>query len=91
VVVSQFGWHDVHAFRQNAPMGSFFHDASDSAGRWSLIGLGVGFFTGCIAVLWDDMPWYRLDAIVKVGAIAAFFAAGGAAMGILMQGIIQVH
>jgi hypothetical protein len=67
------------------------NEVGDTAGRWSLIGLGVGFFGGCINVLWEATSWSLVGAMMRVAAISGFFAAGGAAMGLVIRAITTLH
>ncbi len=73
--------------KESSPVMPAFDHVGDSASRFASIGLGVGFFVGLIA-RWNDWSWQTL---IDVGAIAAFFAAGGAAVGILAEGLARIH
>jgi hypothetical protein len=63
----------------------------DLVGRGSEYGAGIGFFAGCGVLIRQRATWYRLRSFITIGAIAATFAAGGAAMGIVAELIIELR
>jgi hypothetical protein len=68
-------------------MSGFFESAGDSAGRAANLGLGIGFFVGCIAVI-GDQRFRGWMALITIGGVAAFFAGAGAAMAVVAHGIL---
>ncbi|HEY5198483.1 MAG TPA: hypothetical protein VIJ51_15790 [Solirubrobacteraceae bacterium] len=60
----------------------------DSAASFGGLGLALGFFVGCASQAREKLT---IETTIKIGAIAAFFAAGGAAVGALAEGIRGLH
>jgi hypothetical protein len=60
----------------------------DSAGRFGGIGLAVGFVVGCALQARERLT---LETMIKTGAVAAFFGAGGAAVRALAEAIRGLH
>lgn len=65
-----------------------FNNVGDSASRFAAVGLGIGFLVGS-ASRWRDS--LSAKAAIEIGAIAAYFAAGGAALGALAEAIRGLH
>ncbi len=65
-----------------------FNNVGDSASRLTAVGLGIGFLVGS-ASQWRESLSAKMA--IKIGAIAAYFAAGGAAIGALAEVIRGLH
>ncbi len=64
------------------------NNVGDSASRVGSIGLVIGFLVGSVLRRRETLD---ANTAIKVGAIAAYFAAGGATIGALAEVIRGLH